>query len=340
MYVLTGLDHLLAVVADIDAAASAYGRLFGRRPCWRGERPALGVASVRFALANTVLELLAPLPPGAPGMPDVPGAAVPGVPGPGSAGLPLPPGAEASGNPLRRELETRGEGLSGLAFRVADMEAALQTAAARGLEPGPPRSCLERDTESGAFREWMQADLSERKTRGLRISLVQPEEDAAAPVLETPPAPEAGTVQALDHVVVQSADAQATKSLYGEALGLRLALEREAPQWGGHMLFFRSGGVTVEVVAPLLPGGEAMPEPGGRGRAAASAADRPAGEGQGALHDRFYGAAWRVGDAAAAHARLAAAGFPLSELRPGRKAGTRVFTVKGNTCGVATLVIE
>lgn len=315
---LTGLDHLVALVADIDVAASAYARLFGRRPCWRGERPAQGASCVRFALANTVFELLAPALP-------APTAAA----APSGAGSPAA-GAEASENPLRRELETRGEGLSRLAFRVADMEAAQEWAAANDLSPGPPRACLERDIESGAFREWVQADLSGSKTHGLGISLVQREQqDAGAPAAapETPGADPAGTVHALDHVVVQSADVRAAKALYGEALGLRLALEREAPQWGGHILFFRSGLVTVEVVAPLAPSDETRPRASGPG-----APDR--------AQDRFYGAAWRVDDAAAAHARLAAAEIPVSELRAGRKAGTRVFTVKGKTCGVPTLVIE
>ncbi len=347
MLVLTGLDHLCARVADIDAAASAYARLLGRRPCWRGEQTALGVASARFALANTVLELQAPLSPGAVGAPlppDVTGAA---------------DATDATGAPA-----AQGEGLSGLAFRVENMDAALKWAADRGLAPGPPSACLERDIESGAFREWVQADLCESKTRGIRISLVQREAGAAHPAPETSgadpagetqaayPADPAGAVHALDHVVVQSADVQAAKALYGEALGLRLALEREAPQWGAHILFFRCGGVTVEVTAPLAAG-ERQPRasgdaPAGRGAALGPSggggpapANRPRpGEGPDPAHDRFYGAAWRVNDAAAAHARLAAADIPLSELRPGRKPGTRVFTVKGRTCGVPTLVIE
>jgi hypothetical protein len=34
------------------------------------------------------------------------------------------------------------------------------------------------------------------------------------------------------------------------------------------------------------------------------------------------------------------AGFDVSELRDGRKPGTRVFTVRDGSCGVPTLMIE
>ena len=44
-------------------------------------------------------------------------------------------------------------------------------------------------------------------------------------------------------------------------------------------------------------------------------------------------------DADAARARLADTGFDVSEVRTGRKAGTRVFTVRGEPCGVPTLFI-
>jgi hypothetical protein len=55
--------------------------------------------------------------------------------------------------------------------------------------------------------------------------------------------------------------------------------------------------------------------------------------------DSFFGAAWRVGDVDAARARLAAAGFDVSDVRAGHKPGTRVCTVRGGVCGVATLLL-
>ena len=54
----------------------------------------------------------------------------------------------------------------------------------------------------------------------------------------------------------------------------------------------------------------------------------------------LWGMAYRVPSADAARERLAGAGFDPSEVRPGRKPGTRVFSVRSETCGVATLCIE
>ena len=42
----------------------------------------------------------------------------------------------------------------------------------------------------------------------------------------------------------------------------------------------------------------------------------------------------------AAHARLDKANFALTSIRAGRRAGTKVFTVRDGTVGVPTLVIS
>jgi hypothetical protein len=57
-------------------------------------------------------------------------------------------------------------------------------------------------------------------------------------------------------------------------------------------------------------------------------------------HDKLWGLSWRVADIDATRARLVAAGVGVSELRAGRKPGTRVVSVRDGTCGVHTLVLE
>ena len=56
--------------------------------------------------------------------------------------------------------------------------------------------------------------------------------------------------------------------------------------------------------------------------------------------DRLWGLSWRVADADAARARLDQAGVSVSDVRTGMKPGTRVFTVRDQSCGVPTLMIE
>jgi len=115
--------------------------------------------------------------------------------------------------------------------------------------------------------------------------------------------------------VIRAADVERAVALYGARLGLDLRLDRENPQWGARQLFFRVGASVLEMAAPV----NAPPEPG---------------------PDRFGGLAWRVLDPDAARARIAAAGFDVSEVRPGRKPGTRVFTVRDAPSGVPTILIQ
>jgi catechol 2,3-dioxygenase-like lactoylglutathione lyase family enzyme len=278
--VLARLDHVILAVADLDAAARSTARLLGRSPSWRGEHPSAGTANALFPLDNMYLELLSPSGPG------------------------------RSADAVRSWLGARGEGLLGLAFGTDDAAACRAELAARGLEPGPVEKGIGRDVESGAFREWLRVPLPVARTRGVVLFAI--EHRSPPELLPRMPAlgDEAAAVFALDHAVVRSPDADAARALYGDGLGLRLALDREFPQWGARLLFFRVGGLTVEIAAELAGG----PAPDGG--------------------DRLWGLSWRVRDADAARARLLAAGFDVSEVRAGRRPGTRVLTVRDGTHGV------
>jgi catechol 2,3-dioxygenase-like lactoylglutathione lyase family enzyme len=293
---LESLDHVIVAVADLPEATRTYARLLGRRPSWVGEHAGAGSRNALFRLENTYLELLAP------------------------------EGAGAVGDALRAWLDARGEGPLGLAFGTRDAEACRAALAARGLEPGGVEKGLGRDVESGAFREWLRVPLPPDRTRGVLLFGIE----HRSPADLLPPAgasgDDAGTIHGLDHAVVRTRDAEAAIALYGEAgLGLRLALDRSFEQWGARLIFFRVGGVTVEIAASLAEG-----EPG----------DADADLDVDAGRDRLWGFSWRVRDADAARARLAAEGFDVSEVRTGRKPGTRVLTVRGPTHGVATLLLE
>jgi catechol 2,3-dioxygenase-like lactoylglutathione lyase family enzyme len=118
----------------------------------------------------------------------------------------------------------------------------------------------------------------------------------------------------MDHVVVATPDPERAAALYGARLGLDMALDRSHPEWG-RLMFFRCGDLVVEV------------------------SHRP-GKPKDATHDRLRGICWRVVDIDATHARLAASGVDVSEVRTGRKPGTRVMTVRSGTCGVPTLLVQ
>ena len=86
-------------------------------------------------------------------------------------------------------------------------------------------------------------------------------------------------------------------ALWRDRMGLRLALDREFPARHLRLLFFRSGGITLEYASPL-------PAP-----------DEAAGD------DRLHGVSYRVTDLAARRERLLAAGVDVSPLRRGMRRG-------------------
>ena len=63
-------------------------------------------------------------------------------------------------------------------------------------------------------------------------------------------------------------------------------------------------------------------------------------DGRGDGPDKIYGVSWRVADVEATRKRLQEAGLEVSEVREGRKPGTRVFTIRTGTFGVPTIVIQ
>jgi catechol 2,3-dioxygenase-like lactoylglutathione lyase family enzyme len=273
---LTVFDHVTIAVRDVGAAVAAYERLLGAPPSWRGAHPELGTAGALFGLNNAVIELVGP------------------APGAGDA---------AAG--LVDWLDARGEGMQALAFGTADADACLATLRERGVRAAPPEAGEARGAD-GAVRRYRTVDLSPRATRGLTVLVVAREGPSLFAADPPPPA----SVEALDHVVLRTADPEAAVALYGRALGIRLALDQVYGTT--RRLFFRMGRMTIEVIGDAGTGAS----------------------------DAFAGLALRVRDLDAARARLRASGANVSEPRAGMKAGTRVFTVRDGTCGVPVLVIR
>lgn len=284
--VIDRLDHLLVAVGDLPAAADRYAALLGRPASWRGEHPGAGSANVLFRLDNCYLELLAPA------------------------------GAGPIGAQLREHLETTGEGLLGLAFGTPDLRETRASLRARGLSLSEPLPGEGRDLVSGAERRWENAFLSPESSRGPLLFAIEHHSPADALPRREPEGSPQSAVSAVDHVVVMSADLDASRALYGDGLGLRLALDRSFEARGTRILFFRVGGVTVEV-AGAIDGGA---DPG--------------------APDRLWGIAYRVADVDAARRRIVDLGFDASEVRPGHKPGTRVCTLRDGAAGVPTLLIE
>lgn len=218
--------------------------------------------------------------------------------------LMAPAGRGPAADRLTAVLDAQGEGLASLAFATGDIDRAHRRLARLGLEPEPIAEGVSVEAGTGARRAW-------RRTHGVRLFVLQ-----QAPLPPSSPlAPEPAAVSGLDHVVIRTPDPERATALYGARLALDMRLDRSNEAWGARLLFFRCGDLIVEVAHDLNAGVGAGP-------------------------DRLWGLSWRVPDAQATRARLAAAGLDVSEVRAGRKPGTRVLTLRDGSCGVPTLLLE
>lgn len=267
---ITGLDHVVLVCADIEAGIGAYAALLGRDPDERGEAGE-GLARALFRLENTGLELIGPV------------------------------GEGGASDRIDALLEGAEGRLTSLVFATDDLEGARQTLARRALVP----------SEITGAERWRTVRLDDAACAGVKTFLLQHKALPPAPVAAAP-----DQVQALDHLVIETTNPDRACAHYGARLGLRLALDRRAEEWKTRFLFFRTGGLTLEIVQRL---------------------DRP--DPDPASDDRFLGLTWAVAGIRAAHARLAGSGLDLSEVRTGRKPGSEVFTARSGTLGIPTLFI-
>lgn len=210
-----------------------------------------------------------------------------------------PSGPGSAGDRVRARLAEHGEGLLAIAFGAPDLDEAVKLCERRGLHATP--------AEGAALKA---AFLVAESSHGVPLAICQTEAAARSETIGEADA----AIHALDHVVIQTPNPDRSAALYGARLGLELRLDRTNPDWKSRLLFFRCGDCVVEIGHGLAGG----------------VSDAP---------DHFGGLAWRTHNAEVTHARLAAAGFNVSEVRQGRKPGTQVFTVRDRTAGVPTLVL-
>jgi len=275
---ITGLDHAVVLVRDIEAGVAGYQTLLGCSPSWRAQKD--GAATAIFTIGNASLELMAPH------------------------------GEGESAGRVRAALDKQGEGIASLAFAVDDIAQAHHRLTRLGLAPEAISDGESRDLASGHTITWKRTRAATEASHGIRMFFIQRDEPLPRSQ-QTASAP----VDALDHLVLATPDPERAAALYGARLGLDMKLDRTIEKLGTRFLFFRTGGLVFELIHSLK-----------------------AGKGDGP--DKMFGLSWCVADIEAARTRLIGAGVEVSELREGRKPGTRVFTARTGTFGVPTIVIQ
>lgn len=273
---ITALDHFVLVCPDIEAATEDYTALLGVPAAWQSASD--GAAMSVFVVGNTAIELMAPS------------------------------GAGPVADTLR-DMTQDGARLTTLVYRSDDLATDHHLMTRRGLHPTEISNGTSTHLVSGQSRSWKRFRVPDETMAGVKTFLLEPDEPLRAP--EAP----SGAVTALDHLVINTPNPERAVANYGARLGLRFALDRTAEQWKTRFLFFRLGGLTLEVIHRL------------------GVTHEPSGP------DSIWGLTWETDDLEAAHSRLASLGHNLSEIRTGRKPGTTVFTVRDHTQGVPTLFI-
>ena len=274
---ISGLDHVVVLVADIGKGAAAYEALLGCAPSWQNSGE--GADRVLFTLDNMTLELMAPS------------------------------GFSVAADRIRNVIGASGEGLASICFATPDIGKMHRRLERVALKPEPVAEAETTDAVSGVTLRWKRTRASTDLSRGVRMFFLElgGERPRSRAVATAP-------VVGLDHIVVSTEDSERAAALDGARLGLDMALDRTHQDWG-QLMFFRCGDLIVEVVRRTVAGGDAT-------------------------HDKLWGLSWRVGDLDAARSRLIAAGIEVSEVRIGRKPGTRVMSIRSRTCGVQTLFLE
>lgn len=223
--------------------------------------------------------------------------------------LMAPSGFSVAADRMRALLDDQEGVLASLCFRVAEMSKTHRRLERVALRPDPVAEVESSDAASDAVLHWKRTRAATELTRGVRMFFLELADERPKSV-----AIDIAPIEALDHVVITTEDSERAAALYGARLGLDLALDRSHQDWG-QLMFFRCGDLIVEVVRRPVAGGDAA-------------------------HDRLWGLSWRVADIDATRARLIAAGLDVSEVRNGRKPGTRVMTVRNGTCGIQTVLLE
>ena len=206
-------------------------------------------------------------------------------------------------------LDKKGDCLGGLVFGTEDANNFIAQARVQGLQASDPLPGHGVDEQTGAERRWHNIFWDPAAARGIFSFCIQHESGSV--LREATPLAQ-GEIAGVDHVVVNTRSAEAAKTFYGEQLGIRLALEQDVPEWGGTQLFFRASSMSIEVIAS-----EKATE-----------------------QDELWGLALKTRDLEATHTRLNKSQVEVSDIRDGRKPGTRVCTAKSHTLGVPTLLIE
>ena len=276
---ISSLDHLIVAVKDLQEAELNYKKVFGIEPVWRGQHKELGTANSIFNFNNTYLELLAAK------------------------------GKGLGASLVENAIEEKGDGLIGIVLGTNDINNASKRLTKMGYSVAEISEGEGTDNNSKLTRNWKNLFLPPELTRGIFSFIIEHTHGHLPTIKEFPE----DTINKLDHVVINTNDADGFINIYKDVFDIRLALDRVIEHWKRRMLFFRVNKTTIEVIEEKNEN-----EP----------------------LDTLWGLAWEVASIEDAHKRLIDNGVELTPIKNGLKEHTLVTTIKSHTHNVPTLLIE
>ena len=276
---ISSIDHLIIAVKDINDAEENYRKIFGMEPVWKGEHKELGTANVIFNFKNTYFELLSANGDGL-------GAAL-----------------------VNGAIEEQGDGLIGVVFGTNNIEESFSTLKKSGYLVTEPTEGEGIDNKTQKIRKWKNLFLPPELTRGIFSFIIEHSEGALPSLNKYPKA----TINKLDHLVINTNDANGFINIYKDIFNIRLALDKVIEHWKSRMLFFRVNKTTIEVIER---------------------------KNEDDSQDSLWGLAWEVESIEEAYNRLISEGVDVTPIKEGLKENTLVATIKSHTHNVPTLLIE
>ena len=248
-------------------------------PVWSGEHKELGTSNALFTFNNTYFEILSAT----------------------GEGL----GADL----VNQYLNQSGEGLIGIVFATDDIKKAKSSLEEQGFNMPDISSGEGTNSSDQQVRKWKNLFLPPELSRGLFSFIIEHTEGE----LRSFKACQPSSPHKLDHVVINTNDADSFIDIYKDAFGIRLALDKTIEHWKKRMLFFRLSKTTIEVIEE---------------------------KNDQETTDTLWGLAWDVGSIEETHRRLLSEGVDITPIKKGIKDKTLVATINSHTHNVPTLIIE
>ena len=271
---LTRVQNIFLATNNVEETSQKFSIFFGRNPNFIGQSRNLGIDIISFELYKTNICLISPKNPG------------------------------IWFETLNNFLKIKGEGIFGINFSSDDFDVDYNNFVKNDLKlSNKVDSSFERNNENQIRFSFF--NILDKTIESLNI-LVSHEMDFQNNIANSN-----NNLSKVNQLVIQTEAPDPIKEIFERKLGIRLALDKTFKEWAGRMLFFRLGGVTLEVIE-----GKDIEQ-----------------------NSQYFGIGWHAENFNKCYNNLINDSFSLSKIRKGRKEGTVVSTVKEPILNIPTILI-